>query len=42
MKKLIQRSTGADGAAGGEELHDRHAARALFVEDEGGVRRNGL
>jgi hypothetical protein len=35
------KKNGADGAAGGEELHDRHAARALFVENEGRAGRNG-
>jgi hypothetical protein len=36
------KKNGADSTAGGEELHDRHAARALFVEDEGGARWHGL
>jgi hypothetical protein len=40
-EKADPKKHGADGAAGGEELHDRHAARALFVEDEGRARRNG-
>jgi hypothetical protein len=41
MKKLIQRST-VPTARPAAKSCDRHAARALFVEDEGGVRRNGL
>ena len=41
MKKLIHNRNGAGGAAHGEKLHDRHAARALFVEDESGAGRNG-